>query len=233
MPHNQNAGYVIRKSRSKSNITVDTLYSVHYAYAQWPQPRSWLAHTKRAVLNEYESMKKSGQGEHFPLFTESYLAQKVKTKLRTELLDWFAACAQAFLKSIAPKLEVAVTRDCVATLWANVNTAGEFHSSHNHAVGEYLLSGVFFVNAPRDLQEREGLLVLERTALPGVGGRFDLVYEPDSKVSIRPIPGWLILFPPFVRHYVTPHSSREPRISIAFNVTWDAVSARKTATNRR
>ncbi len=206
------------------NLIVEPLTTVNYACAEFKGDAKVVQDLGDAVLKEYERAGVEGQGTNFPLFTHGYLNQQTRANVAPELLQWIQDCAQAFLEREAPYLKINVTAETIHPLWANVHKAGQYHAAHNHGMGEYVLSGVLFVRVPPDLKdEGEGLLILERTALPSVEGRFDMVYRPGEKMPVKPMPGWLVLFPPFVRHYVTPHMSSHPRISVAFNVLNSAV----------
>lgn len=210
------------------NLIVEPLTTVNYACAEFKGDAKVVQDLGDAVLKEYERAGVEGQGTNFPLFTHGYLNQQTRANVAPELLQWIQDCAQAFLEREAPYLKINVTAETIHPLWANVHKAGQYHAAHNHGMGEYVLSGVLFVRVPPDLKdEGEGLLILERTALPSVEGRFDMVYRPGEKMPVKPMPGWLVLFPPFVRHYVTPHMSSHPRISVAFNVLNSAVIALK------
>ena len=209
-------------------LTVEPLTTVNFAYAEYKGDARAIQDLGDAVIKEYDAAGAEGQGTNFPLFTHGYLNQKTRSKIAPELLTWIQDCAQAFLERQAPYLNIKVTAKTVHPLWANVHKAGQYHAAHNHGMGEYVLSGVLFVRVPPDLKdEGEGLLILERTQLPSVEGRFDMVYRPGEKLPVKPMPGWLVLFPPFVRHYVTPHMSSHPRVSVAFNVLSSAVVGAK------
>lgn len=206
------------------HLIVEPLTTVNFALAEFKGDARLVQDLGDAVLKEYESAGVEGQGTNFPLFTHGYLNQKTRSKVAPELFTWIQACSQAFLEREAPYLKIDVTGKAIHPMWANVHKAGQYHAAHNHGMGEYVLSGVLFVCVPPDLRdEGEGLLILERTLLPSVEGRFDMVYRPGEKLPVKAIPGWLVLFPPFVRHYVTPHMSSHPRISVAFNVLSSAI----------
>lgn len=207
-----------------ANMVVEPLTAVNFAYAQFTGDMGLMANLGAAIMRQYESADVKGQGTNFPLFTHRYLSQDTRSHVAPEILKWVQDCCHAYLERQAPYLKISVTPETIHPLWGNVNRAGEYHAAHNHGMGEYVLSGVFFVSTPSDLKdEGEGLLILERSQLPSIEGRFDMVYRAGEKLPVKPMPGWLVLFPPFVRHYVTPHMSTQPRISVAFNVMSSAV----------
>ena len=210
--------------RGAPPLVTEALTTVNYAYGEFKGDKRLIEALGAAIMSEYEIAGATGQWTNFPLFTHRYLSQSTRSHVPPDILKWIQTCAQAYLEREAPHLNINVRPETIYPLWANVHRAGEYHSAHNHGMGEYVLSGVIFVRAPSDLkQDSEGLLILERTALPSVEGRFDMVYRPGEKLPIRPMPGWIVLFPPFVRHYVTPHLSTQPRISVAFNILNSAV----------
>src|SRR6202451_3343708 len=117
-----------------------------------------------------------------------------------------AACASALgemgMDSIAFDLQS----------WINLHDRGGFNFLHMHEGS--LLSGSFYVNVPPG----SGQFVF-RDPRPGVilgsvkGG------APNGHVDVHltPSAGLLVLFPCWLEHYVEPHESDEPRITIAFN----------------
>lgn len=88
--------------------------------------------------------------------------------------------------------------------WASVHPRGSCHLSHVHPGS--LVSGVYYSQVP----EGAGSLLLEdpRGPLPPFNSRF----------TLQPKEGDLIIFPSWLSHQVSPTSSRDPRISWSFNV---------------
>ncbi len=107
--------------------------------------------------------------------------------------------------------------------WANINRMGDYHDSHNHP--HAYLSGTYYVRMPE--------------ANPTAGRRNDLrpgcitFYDPrgpvnmsaikgdpyvDPEFTVHPKPGLIMLWPSFLHHFVHPNLSREPRISVSYNV---------------
>lgn len=205
---------------SSTQLRVTTLSSVHYAAAKLSLSPTEIDRVRGSIERQYARLSDAGQGPAFPTFTEAYLKQKIWISRR--LLNFFIKCSQTFLDWLAADLRIEVKKSSIQPMWGNIHRAGQYHAPHNHAIGECLLSGVFYLAGPTT-RRTEGFLVLETTNIPGVGGRFDLVYRPDAKVYIQPTPGTLVLFPSFVRHYVTPHTSNSVRISLAFNVSSNVV----------
>jgi uncharacterized protein (TIGR02466 family) len=96
--------------------------------------------------------------------------------------------------------------------WINLHDRGGFNFLHLHEGS--LLSGSFYLQVPPG----SGQFVF-RDPRPGVihgyvkGG----VPNGHSDIHLAPSEGLLVLFPCWMEHYVEPHDSDEPRITIAFN----------------
>lgn len=107
--------------------------------------------------------------------------------------------------------------------WANVNRLGDYHDAHNHP--HAYLSGTYYVAVP--------------SGPPEIGSRKDLrpgritFYDPRGAVNmtaikrdpnieaehtVDPEAGMILLWPAFLNHFVHPNLSKEPRISISYNV---------------
>ena len=96
--------------------------------------------------------------------------------------------------------------------WINLHDRGGFNFLHLHE-GSFL-SGSFYLSVPSG----SGALVF-RDPRPGVihgflKGGFVNAY---ADIHLAPSAGLLVLFPCWIEHYVEPHDSDEPRITIAFN----------------
>ena len=83
--------------------------------------------------------------------------------------------------------------------WLNAMEPAQSTSRHSHDENNELLSGVYYVTAPRDSG--------------------DVVFHDDgSKTRICPLAGLMLLFPPDLPHSVEPNMSDDLRLSIAFNI---------------
>ena len=102
--------------------------------------------------------------------------------------------------------------------WINLHDRGGFNFSHMHE--GTLLSGSFYVKVPSG----SGQFVF-RDPRPGVihGSVKGAVPNGHADVHLTPSAGLLVLFPCWMEHYVEPHDSDEPRITIAFNAVDGAV----------
>ena len=103
------------------------------------------------------------------------------------------------------------------TAWANVLRDGGYNKPHTHPGCTW--SGVYYVDAgqPSDQSTKEGWIeffdprpAVEMIPLPG--------NEFGQRVSVAPESGRMLMFPSWLRHYVTPYHGSGERISIAFNV---------------
>jgi len=107
--------------------------------------------------------------------------------------------------------------------WANVNRFGDYHDPHNHP--HAYLSGTYYVRIPEQREPldsrpdvRPGCLTLYDPR--GAANMTAIKRDPYIEVeyTVAPRPGLLLLWPAFLMHFVHPNLSREPRISVSFNV---------------
>ena len=107
--------------------------------------------------------------------------------------------------------------------WANVNRFGDYHDYHNHP--RSYLSGTYYVQVP----ERREKLRTRPDLRPGCITFYDPRYaanawaiknDPyiEAEHTIQPEPGLLMLWPSFINHFVHPNLSKQPRITISFNI---------------
>jgi len=110
--------------------------------------------------------------------------------------------------------------------WANVSRANDFNAIHYHGG---FWSGVYYVSVGNDIGDgADGSIVFRNpTAASMIAG---LIQAPallkrcfSSELNIRPTPGLLLVFPSWLEHWVRPHRSQQPRISVAFNVSFNAL----------
>ena len=96
--------------------------------------------------------------------------------------------------------------------WVNLHDRGGFNFLHMHEGS--LLSGSFYLQVPPGSGE-----FVFRDPRPGVLHGFIKGGVPNGHADIHltPSAGLLVLFPCWMEHYVEPHDSDEPRITIAFN----------------
>jgi uncharacterized protein (TIGR02466 family) len=107
--------------------------------------------------------------------------------------------------------------------WANINRFGDYHDYHNHP--HAYLSGTYYVQVPSTLERletrrdvRPGRITFydPRSSVNMIAIKGDPYVEPEH--TITPAPGTILLWPAFVNHFVHPNLSKQPRISVSFNV---------------
>jgi uncharacterized protein (TIGR02466 family) len=104
--------------------------------------------------------------------------------------------------------------------WFNVNNFGSSNSVHHHLHVKSLniISGVFYVNCPKDSGE---IIFLNPNKMTSTIFDDSVVSKYDnfnsSQWNFKPKNGLFILFPSYLEHFVQPNLSNEDRISIAFN----------------
>jgi uncharacterized protein (TIGR02466 family) len=96
--------------------------------------------------------------------------------------------------------------------WVNLHDRGGFNFLHQHE--GTLLSGSFYLQVPPG----SGDFVF-RDPRPGVihGSVKGAFVNGHCDVHLTPSTGLLVLFPSWAEHYVEPHDSDAPRMTIAFN----------------
>jgi uncharacterized protein (TIGR02466 family) len=96
--------------------------------------------------------------------------------------------------------------------WINLHDRGGFNFLHMHEGS--LLSGSFYLSVPAG----SGQFVF-RDPRPGIlmGSVKGGIPNGHADIHLRPSDGLLVLFPCWLEHYVEPHESDEPRITVAFN----------------
>jgi uncharacterized protein (TIGR02466 family) len=108
--------------------------------------------------------------------------------------------------------------------WANVVRDGGYNKIHNHP--DCTWSGVYYVSMgesdPTDLNSGLIEFLDPRSGARPVGSGD----EASPKLTIRPVPGLMLMFPNWLYHYVNPFHGSGERISIAFNVRLDMVPAK-------
>jgi uncharacterized protein (TIGR02466 family) len=126
----------------------------------------------------------------------------------------FAPLQQAIRAACAKALQEMGVGDVAFHLqsWINMHDRGGFNFLHVHEGS--LLSGSFYLKVPSG----SGKFVF-RDPRPGVIHGYVKGAVPNgySDIHLAPEAGLLVLFPCWMEHFVEPHNSDEPRITIAFN----------------
>ncbi len=107
--------------------------------------------------------------------------------------------------------------------WPSVNRFGDYHDAHNHP--RAYLSGTYYVTIPKSREKlktrgdlRPGCITFYDPR-PGVNMtaiRGDPYVDPEYTVT--PEAGMLMMWPAFINHFVHPNLSKQPRVSISFNI---------------
>ena len=97
--------------------------------------------------------------------------------------------------------------------WATVLDAGGYQEPHLHPVG--LLSGVYYVSVPADMTPAGTHAGWLEFGPPPA--RMACACPPPTRL-VEPVPGRLVVFPSWFYHRTRPFESRQPRISIAFDL---------------
>jgi uncharacterized protein (TIGR02466 family) len=102
----------------------------------------------------------------------------------------------------------------VDNIWVNINGFKDFNIMHKHS--SYKISGVFYVNVPKNSGD---LICVNDTEIENYIVDI-LEFNPynSSINAIIPEENTLYLFPSWLKHYVQPNLSKEKRISISFNL---------------
>lgn len=101
--------------------------------------------------------------------------------------------------------------------WANINRNGDYNVVHTHPNCMY--SGVYYVHPgePEKTIPYSGLLEIldPREAANYVQIRHSIF---DGREFVENIPGRMLLWPSWLKHWVHPYQGKGERISVAFNV---------------
>lgn len=139
-------------------------------------------------------------------------AEPAHRSLAASLVDALAGASEQSI----PRLDWAKV-ELVSEGWVNVGSGDDYHTPHDHPGAFW--SGVYYVRVPDDGGPGGEIEFLSgRAGNPSAG----LISAPMSwdYLRIRPQPGFALLFPGHVRHWVTPSRSSGERISVAFNAAF-------------
>jgi uncharacterized protein (TIGR02466 family) len=178
--------------------------------------RIWQAHLDRVL-------------PHLDQWVQKVLALRAaspKPAGRTNRQGWNSADMRILEQPDFAPLQTVIRAACVSALgemgqgrlpfrlqsWVNMHDRGGFNFLHLHEGS--LLSGSFYLSVP----PASGDFVF-RDPRPGVLHSYVKGAVPNghSDIHLKPSAGLLVLFPCWIEHYVEPHGSDEPRITIAFN----------------
>lgn len=136
---------------------------------------------------------------------------------------WLNECINITVRDYFRHLEMDYDIRWSLQAWANVNRFGDYHDYHNHP--HAYLSGAYYVRVPTKLEKletrndvRPGRLTFydpracaNMTAIKG---------DPyiEAEYTVEPKSGMILLWPAFLNHFVHPNLSKQPRLSVSFNV---------------
>jgi uncharacterized protein (TIGR02466 family) len=162
-------------------------------------------------------------------WTQTVLAMRAATPKpagRTVRQGWNSADMMVLARPEFAALNQMITAACTSALsemgqegvvfslqsWINMHDRGGFNFLHMHEGS--LLSGSFYLSVPPG----SGQFVF-RDPRPGVilGNVKGGIPNGHADIHLTPSDGLLVLFPCWMEHYVEPHESDQPRITIAFN----------------
>ncbi len=175
----------------------------------------------RAANQELARLFEDLDSKHRDLTTD-YRSDNLFT-LEHAATAWLKECANVTVRDYFRHLGMDYDIRWSLQAWANVNRFGDYHDYHNHP--HAYLSGTYYVRVPTKLEEletrndvRPGCLTLydpracaNMTAIKG-----DPYIEPEY--TVEPKSGMMLLWPAFVNHFVHPNLSKQPRLSVSFNV---------------
>jgi uncharacterized protein (TIGR02466 family) len=166
-----------------------------------------------------------GLDERHAELTTDYRGDNLLT-MDNPAVDWLQECINITVRDYFKHLDMKYDIHWRLHGWANINRFGDYHDYHNHP--HAYLSGTYYVRIPT---RQEKL----RTRSDSRPGRITL-YDPRASVNmtaikgdpyieaeytIEPEAGLVLLWPAFLNHFVHPNLSKEPRISISYNVMLD------------
>ncbi len=142
---------------------------------------------------------------------------------RHPAVDWLKKCFDRAVVDYATEQGIDYEMDWHTQCWPNVNRFGDYHNLHNHP--HSWLSGTYYVQVPPQDRPEGARSDLDPNAISFYDPRPQanmLAVKGDGQVDpehrILPAAGEVFLWPAFLHHLVHPNLSREPRISISFNV---------------
>ncbi len=99
--------------------------------------------------------------------------------------------------------------------WINISGRGGYNAPHDHPA--FAWSGVYYVSVPPPSKPDSGTIEFldprTNTRVPTIQGAACFL---DTR-KLQPLPGLMLLFPSYLRHWVYPNEEESERVSIAFN----------------
>lgn len=147
--------------------------------------------------------------------SDSQLLHNLGRELAERLVAMFVENVRAAMMAVA-ELDTLLPVELGIEAWANVNTKGNANAAHIHGGSPW--SGVYYVAADPDPSAGGELFFTDpRTSALMVTHPYN-VFKSSSRITLRPEPGQMVVFPSFLYHGVETYRGETPRISIAFNL---------------
>ena len=137
-----------------------------------------------------------------------------KESAHVSLARIIAQITRATLQSIDPTIDFTKLQ-VILNGWININPPGGYNGPHQHT--NATLSGVYYVDVPRGKSEKGGAIeFISPHPVRLLGG---LVKSPlfAERFHIQPKPGFMLIFPGQLPHWVHPNDSGKSRLTVAFN----------------
>ena len=109
---------------------------------------------------------------------------------------------------------------CISNAWININSKGGSNVFHDHP--ESSLSGVFWINVPKDSGKiifRNPNRFIESSTLRVYTDNLTKSLNKNHLFYLEPREGYMVLFPSHIQHMVEENMSNKDRISISFNIS--------------
>lgn len=121
-------------------------------------------------------------------------------------------------RKIAPKVDPSAM-GMKLSAWMNVSPPGGFNAPHTHPGAHW--SGVYYVSQPEVAEGTSGMIEFldPRSDLPNWRIFKARAFRPKRK--IRPEAGEIVMFPSYLVHWVYPNETKDNRVTIAFNATFE------------
>lgn len=206
----------------EASEVVRTIFGTPMLMATWPECDEVNEGLRRLILDTELREPSVEQSNRGGWQSPKTLATSADPVVRT-LLGWIDVGVYLLTASLIGEEEVdRLGRKWGVSAWANVSRKGDFNGSHHHVGGFW--SGVYYVSAGGD-GEQVGAIAFRS---PGQGGVVASNIEAPralqnafrQELRLRPHPGLMLLFPSWVEHWVEPHAGPEPRISVAFDISF-------------
>ena len=161
-----------------------------------PDQESWMSQLKEEISKHRSRFRNShkikGRWENSYLDIDVVPSAKIPMRFARTVATEILGIKSALLFEPLPG-----SKESLPPFWFNIAKPGEITGLHDHA-NLSALSAVVYLQA--DLNAG------------------NLYFEKDLAIEVPPVPGKIVLFPPYLKHGVRKNRSNEERISLAFNL---------------